>query len=309
MSPPASDLLDLLRTLGFSQHEARAYEAMLGLSSATAYEIAQKAGLPRANTYTVLESLARKGAVQQVTADPVRYQTVDPDEFFGRLARETRNSAERAAQLARQAPRPDDDVHVWTYRGANAVRAKLTDMINSAREHVWIKATVDLMLPHKADLLAAAERGTRVTLITLGEGRETLPSHGNITVMPHEGTGAIIGATAVLLTLTCDCENCMVATFGDEVSGSFARNQSIVYVIETLILHEIFLAEIYAELGADLEERFGPNLSRLRKRYRPAGMERHLLAPGKPGATAATGKAAAALTAPARRRRQPPSST
>jgi sugar-specific transcriptional regulator TrmB len=302
MSTPTSDLHELLRTLGFSQHEARAYEALLGHDGATAYEIAQRAGLPRANTYTVLESLARKGAVQQVGADPVRYVAVNPDEFFGRLASETRAAAERAAQLARQTPRGNDDVHVWTYRGEAAVRTKLADMIASAREHVWIKAPVNLILPHKADLWAAAARGTRVTLITLGDGRENLPAHRNITIMPHEGTGTIIGATAVLLTLTCDCENCMVATFGDAISGSFARNQSIVYVIETLILHEIFLAEIHAAMGPDLERHFGANLARLRERYRPAGMEHRLLA----GAAALT-QAAAATPASPRRRPRPSS--
>lgn len=284
MAPPVPDLLDLLRTLGFSQHEARAYEALLGLSGATAYEVAQKSGLPRANTYTVLESLARKGAVQQVTTDPVRYESVNPREFFSHLARQTSDAAEQAARLAERPPRAEDQVHVWTYRDEAPVRAKLAEMISSAREHVWIKGPVDLIQPHAGDLEAAAARGTSIVLITLGPGQEALPAHKNIKILPHEGTGAIIGATSVLLTLTCDCENCMVATFSNEISASFARNQSIVYVIETLILHEIFLAEIYAAMGPELERRFGVNLAELRKRYRPAGMERHLLAAGKPDA-------------------------
>jgi sugar-specific transcriptional regulator TrmB len=284
MAPPVPDLLDLLRTLGFSQHEARAYEALLGLSAATGYEVAQKSGLPRANTYTVLESLARKGAVQQVSADPVRYESVNPREFFSQLARQTSEVAEQAARLAERPAREEDQVHVWTYRDEAPVRAKLAEMISSAREHVWIKGPVDLIMPHADDLAAAAARGTSIVLITLGPGQEALPAHKNIKILPHEGTGAIIGATSVLLTLTCDCENCMVATFSNEISASFARNQSIVYVIETLILHEIFLAEIYAAMGPDLESRFGVNLAKLRKRYRPSGMERHLLASGKPGA-------------------------
>jgi sugar-specific transcriptional regulator TrmB len=288
MATPEPDLIELLRTLGFSQHEARAYEALLGLSAATGYEVAQKSGLPRANTYTVLESLARKGAVQQVTTDPVRYESVDPRDFFSRLARETSQAAEQAARLAERPRRAEDEVHVWTYRDEGPVRAKLAEMISSAREHVWIKGPVDLILPHAADLLAAAARGTSIVLITLGPGQEALPAHKNIKILPHEGTGAIIGATSVLLTLTCDCENCMVATFsnqdaGGNVSASFARNQSIVYVIETLILHEIFLAEIYAAMGPELESRFGVNLAKLRKRYRPAGMERRLLAGQKNG--------------------------
>jgi sugar-specific transcriptional regulator TrmB len=279
MSAPDPALSDLLRTLGFTQHEARAYEGLIGLSGATAYEVAQKAGLPRANTYAVLQSLERKGAVQQVTSDPVRYACLNPRDFFGRLASQTAQAAEQAVRLAEQVPRAQEQVHAWTYRGAAAVRAKLAEMISSAREHVWIKAPVELIMPHLDELAAAAARGASVILITLGDGREALQAHKNILVIPHEGTGTMMGANSVLLTLTCDCENCMIATFSDEVTASFARNQSIVYVIESLILHEVFIAEIYATMGAELDAAFGPHLAKLRKRYRPQGMEQRLLAP------------------------------
>jgi sugar-specific transcriptional regulator TrmB len=281
MANPVTDLSELLRTLGFSQNEARAYEALLGLSGATAYEVSQHSGLPRANTYTILKSLDRKGAVQQVTADPVRYEAVSPREFFGHLARQTSDAAEQASILAESITRPEDPLHAWTYRGASDVRAKLVEMISSAREHVWIKGPVNLILPHADDLKEAAARGVSIILISLGEGQDLLPKNKNIQVMPHEGTGSVIGATSVLLTVTCDCENCMIATFSHQITATFARNQSIVYVIETLILHEIFLAEIYASMGEELEARFGVSLAKLRKRYRPQGMERRLLGAGR----------------------------
>jgi hypothetical protein len=36
---------------------------------------------------------------------------------------------------------------------------------------------------------------------------------------------------------------------------------------ESLIRHEVYLAEIFARFGAEIEEAFGPALVRLRERY------------------------------------------
>jgi predicted transcriptional regulator len=64
-----------LQTLGFSDYEAKAYIALVKLQPATAYEVSKEAGLPKANSYSVLESLSKKEAVQPVSQNPVRYMT------------------------------------------------------------------------------------------------------------------------------------------------------------------------------------------------------------------------------------------
>ena len=50
------------QALGFSDHEARAYLALYRLQPATAYEVSKLAALPKANAYSVLESLSKKEA-------------------------------------------------------------------------------------------------------------------------------------------------------------------------------------------------------------------------------------------------------
>src|SRR5688572_15290864 len=55
--PRANGLLQDLQALGFSDYEARAYMVLLTASPATGYEVSKLASLPRANAYTVLESL------------------------------------------------------------------------------------------------------------------------------------------------------------------------------------------------------------------------------------------------------------
>jgi sugar-specific transcriptional regulator TrmB len=43
---------------------------LLRAYTATAYEVSKRSGLPRPNTYGVLESLTKKMAVQPVSKDP-----------------------------------------------------------------------------------------------------------------------------------------------------------------------------------------------------------------------------------------------
>jgi hypothetical protein len=61
------------------------------------------------------------------------------------------------------------------------------------------------------------------------------------------------------------------------VKASYARDSSIVYVIETLLLHEIYLAEIHQAFGKQLDARFGRKLEKLRRKYRPRGRGRPVI--------------------------------
>jgi len=271
------DLRAALQELGFTDYEARAYLALAGASPATAYEVAKLAGLPRANVYSVLRTLELRGAIQQVAQDPVRYAPQRPDDYFAQQARKTGDLCRAVAREVRRQSRPDESVYVWVYRGKREVHDKVEQMIIEAREHVWIKAPIELIEPHLARLVAAASRGVGVILIVFGEGAERLRAHASITVFRHEGSGQVMGASGVLLTITTDCKSFMVASHVGEVVGSFARNQAIVYVIETMMLHEIYLAEIYGRLGDALDTEFGKGLAKLRRKYRPEGMELHVL--------------------------------
>ena len=79
--------MDLVR-FGFTPTEAKVYRALLQVSPATGYTVAQAAKVARANTYDALEGLAERGAVTRLPGRPVRYVAVDPDALVSRLRRE-----------------------------------------------------------------------------------------------------------------------------------------------------------------------------------------------------------------------------
>lgn len=275
-----ADLLAALEKLGFTGNEARAYLALSQSYPATAYEVANRAGLPRANAYTVLRTLEAKGAVQAVNESPVRYAPLNPEDYFGIHAQRTQALCAAVAKRVAAQSRADEDSFMWFYEGDEAIHRKTVELIDQARERVWIKGPRPLIEPLLPSLKGACERGVQVVIVAFGEQIEALKVHRRMEVLPHEGdAGLFRGATAVMLTMATDFNGVLIATHtpGAPASASYARNRSVIYVVQTLLLHEFYLAEMYATIGDQLNAAFGKGLAKLRKKYRPVGMERHVL--------------------------------
>jgi sugar-specific transcriptional regulator TrmB len=276
-------LADALRRLGFTDYEARAYAALSAARPETAYEIAKRAVLPRANVYAALRALEARGAIQPVTENPVRYVPVDPERFFRGVQRDTSELCEDVVRAMRHSAQGADNAYVSIFRGGEDVRRKLTEMIEGAHDHIWMKGPVGLIEPHAAALAAAARRGVMVRLIVFGKAVAGLKPHKRLQLIPHEGDGEPHGPPSDrMLTATVDSEGMLIASFAGAAKASFARDYSIVYVIETLLLHEVYLAEIHGAFGSQLDTKFGRQLGRLRRKYRPRGRERPVLEGAEP---------------------------
>ncbi|KQX31964.1 TrmB family transcriptional regulator [Variovorax sp. Root434] len=275
---PTDELKPVLQRLGFTDHEARAYIALTDSPDpVTAYEVAQRSGLPRANAYGVLASLAAKGAIQEVTREPTRYAAVNTDEYFRQRANQTSDLCDQASRMLKERAPAQEAIYVWAYRGKKPVSAKLHEMIESSTDRIWLKGPLDILMGYRDALIAAAQRNVKVTLIVFGDDIAPLGRHKNLTVFLHEGRGANRGASKVVLTVTADGSSFMIASFTDDLHASYGRNPSIVYVVETMILHEIYLAEMYASIGPTLDDLFDEHFGKLRSKYRPSDMGSNML--------------------------------
>ena len=256
-----------LQALGFSDYEARTYLALLQSSPATAYEVSKIAGLPRANTYGALESCTEKGAVQPFSQAPIRYIPVDPRVLLSRISDDTNT---RCAQLAsRLSQIKSDDSHefVWTIEGEKKVNVKISEMINEAKVHVWIKAHETVIDAHLPELRNAARRGVSILIILFGTDESRFRFGDNVRVYLHEGNGVRIGNADNLFTITTDFKTALTAKIQGAVHASYTRNESVVTIAESLIRHDMYLAEIFRLLGPQIDKAFGPFLVSLRRRY------------------------------------------
>ncbi len=257
------------QALGFSDHEARAYLALYRLQPATAYEVSKLAALPKANAYTVLESLSKKEAAQPVSESPVRYIAVAPSILFERIANAT---SKRCAKLIEAIPAiasAGDRGYVWSLTGEDATSAKIESMIDSAVSHIWIKTSETILMPHRAALQRATDRGVSVIVILFGTQTDKFEFGGKSRVYLHEGNGIAVGIAPQLVTVAVDFKEALVTMVGGEQRGSYTQNKPIVHLAETMLRHEVYIAEIFDKFGGPIQQAFGPALFEMRRQYLP----------------------------------------
>jgi sugar-specific transcriptional regulator TrmB len=284
-----------LQQLGFTGYEAKVYLALLRFYPATAYELSKQAGLPRANVYNALTTLERKLAVQPVNENPVRYVPVDPRQLLDRIQRETASRCDSLADqlLATKAVQPTE--FVWTLSGDAHIQAKMSDMIANAKKHIWLKGAHHNFQFHLDELRDAAKRGVEILVILFAEPHQLeLYKFGrNSKAYLHESSGVRVGLSDSLITVTTDFEEAMTAGLGPNGYGVFTRSRPVVTMAESLIRHELYVAEIFVHFGKQLDKTFGPALYALRHQYLP---EEHIPALDQVlGITGKTIKSASAL--------------
>jgi predicted transcriptional regulator len=78
----------VLEEVGLGKNEAKAYLALLELGSATAGQVADKAGVHRATAYEAIELMVKKGIVSHFMKNNVRYYQATPPENLLRILKE-----------------------------------------------------------------------------------------------------------------------------------------------------------------------------------------------------------------------------
>jgi sugar-specific transcriptional regulator TrmB len=262
-------ILKDLQSVGFSDYEAKTYLALLLTPNATAYEVSKAASIPKANCYTVLENLRKKGAVQAVSENPVKYVALDPKKYFNQMAVSTQLRCEKLQDsLGRIASLPQEDL-VWSLNDPESVQIQIRKMIDAATGHLWIKSADATLEPHREALQKACKRGVAVLIILFGTDAERFDLGKNSRVYLHEGNGIPVGIAPTLITITRDFEEALVAEVGPNSYGSYTKNRPIVNMADSLIRHEIYFAEIFEEFGPAIQEKFGPAMFKLRQSYLP----------------------------------------
>jgi sugar-specific transcriptional regulator TrmB len=264
------ELIKDLRSLGFGEYEARAYVSLLKCGPATAYEVAKISGLPRANVYGILKTLAEKGVTQPVNEKPVRYMPVSPEEVFQRISESTSQLCKSLRKRLSSIENNDGREYVWIYQGETEIIRKISEILQTAEKQVMLKGTdnyIKLLLP---EIEKACRRGISIVLILFTQSDEPLSCHPNCKVFLHEANGIIVGGAAHFITVTADGNKAFIAKVIEGMEAAYSENYSFVYGVDVMIKHEIYMTEIIHKFKDDIEREFGPGLSDLRKIYSSA---------------------------------------
>ena len=259
---------DRLVQLGFSTYEARTYVGLLGTGTATGYAVANATGVPQPKVYETLRRLKERGAVVQISGQPVRWSAIPPaalleqldQEFTGRLDAARAGLAELATGSAGEgAPHV-----VWHHTHRDSILANAKAALAGATAHVYLSGHGAVLEELAHEVAAAGVRGVEFTILHFGELSFPAPQGR---AFRHATTDAVLrpSVRARHLAVVADSQQALwaVARDGRRWEGLYADDPLLASVVKGYIRHDVFVQRMYAELPDELERLFGPGLLQL----------------------------------------------
>ncbi|MCZ2855696.1 MAG: hypothetical protein O2U62_01240 [Candidatus Bathyarchaeota archaeon] len=145
--PLSGEAKRVLRELGLTQYETRAYLALLDKGVLTASQVSEYAEVPYSKIYEVLASLEKKGWTKAERGRPSKYYPKSPSEALNaaKLRLEEMTKSWEQAILSELQPlyekrgireKPD----IWILRGEFSILAKTKETLGKAKKEVMIAA-------------------------------------------------------------------------------------------------------------------------------------------------------------------------
>lgn len=258
-----NQLIDTLKTLGFSEYEAKAYVCLLRIQPATAYEIARNSGIPTSKIYEVMGRLVDKQVfMPDGEGNKIKYMALLPEEF---ILRQRQWFSETLTLLETELPALANDKAVsfiWNIGDYDSLMDKARQLIENASAHILLSAWESERDRLEPILEMAEARGVKLAAIHFGRDRKRagvlFPHPIEDTLYQEKG-----GRGLVLVT---DSSSALMGTIGDgeQTHGAFSANPGFVILAEDYIKHDIYIMKIVSRFDDHLIRRFGDNYHLLR---------------------------------------------
>lgn len=158
------DLTSCLMATGLTNYEAKIYITLLSQGVLNGYEAAKLSGISRSNVYNALEGLVEKGAAYKIDGESIRYSPLEPQEYcrnkeraFGKILSYIKENAPTSAGA------PDAYI---TISGDLRIIDKMKNMVENARERLYISMSAKECELIEDELASAIKRGLKVVIIT-----------------------------------------------------------------------------------------------------------------------------------------------
>ncbi len=132
------ELVEVLKSFGFSEYEAKALLTLISKGELSAKEISELSGIPRTSVYDVMGSLEAKGLVKAF-GRPLKFKAIGTNEIIGVLSKKISDNLEL---LKRELPKlgKGEVEEVRVYRG-ESVLGILKMLVNSAEKEIKVLLT------------------------------------------------------------------------------------------------------------------------------------------------------------------------
>lgn len=167
MNVQKEEIIAVLKHIGLSDYESKAYLALVMRTHGTAEEVADEADIPRTSAYKVLESLRGRGMVSASGGRPAVFRPSPPQEVKEKLLADVDRAFQKMERLQGVLSERGVPELVYTIVGKGRTLAKIGEMLDSARETLFISSPLmrEIMQEHGGRIANAIKRGVKVRVV------------------------------------------------------------------------------------------------------------------------------------------------
>jgi sugar-specific transcriptional regulator TrmB len=244
----SSDPIDKLVKIGFSEYEAKAYTALLRESPVTGYQIAKISGVPRSMIYEVVGKLTARGAAMTLRQEgSTKYAPVPAKEFLAQLQREYEELITSLKDDLAAIDSASDLEYVWNIMGHENIMAKAEEMVDQARDRIYMTLLPATFPALEPALQKAIGRGVSVVIYSTTD--LSLPG-GRVVVspVPVEVQERLEG---LWLVLVVDGEEALIGELltENQARASWTGSPLFVFVAEHHLRTDLYLPHVLDLLG------------------------------------------------------------
>jgi len=254
--------LDLLKNIGFSDYEARAYPALLQHHPATAYELAKKSNIPSSKIYGVVQRLEHKRMIQSVDIEGKKnYIPLPVEDFIEGQRFEVNQNLDRLKKSLFQEEKKGND-YVWNLKDRKELLNKAKDIIERSKQELLLSIWPQEYKELESLLKKQNEKGIRIAIVHFGD---IFNRTGQMFRHPIEDT-LFKEKGGRGFALVADSSIALMGTFNDGNQGeaSWSKSSGFTSLAEDYIRHDIYIMKIVQRFDKELVETFGENYQSLR---------------------------------------------
>ena len=260
------EMRELMKSLGLTEYETKAYISLLKENPATGYAVARNSGVPRSKIYEVLDSLTAKGDVLISEGNPPLYKPLSVSELIEKRRRDAESNLKEAEQALTELEENDHGIeNIWNIKGQDAIFLRVNECIQQAKERVLLEIWAEDYPLIENSLSEAVARGVKIQIVAYGE--ITAPFAD---VYQHDQSNEITEEYGGRwLVFSVDDRQIVAGTvsFGDKNQAAWTMHPGLVMPITEVIIHDLYIAEMLKDHREILEASYGPNLQSLRDKF------------------------------------------
>jgi sugar-specific transcriptional regulator TrmB len=242
-------LVAKMRELGFTANEAKAYLTLLRNNPATRYELSKSSGIPRSAIYDIISRLEHFGAVSAIFSEPEQYIPLPPEQLLTMLEKRFSASLNDLKKKLKDHEGNIETGNIYNISGYDNLLIRAQEMINSAKQTIYLSAWETEIKHLIGDLSKAEDRGVSVVLFSFTE----LKSRVKNTFSYHIPEKELAKVWTPRLILMTDSHELLLGDpkKSDVTKGVWTTNQAMVAVAYDTMTLDLTLYS--ARKGINLE--------------------------------------------------------